>query len=230
MSLVQPVARSRASADASGRRGRATRELILDTAERMICERGPDAVSMRQLAAAVGQGNNSAIQYYFESKEGLVRAIIARRAAQLEAIRKTMLADAIAQGSANDAKVLLAVLFLPIAMIKDADGRHVYAGFMLRALHSIWGEQAHLTHQAWMRAGPVREVMDTLCALRPDLSGAQLASRVLRLNRMFSSALVDWDHMRELAGEHDDEAFLLEDLMAMVAAAFAAPLPGPGKS
>lgn len=229
MSFVKPIAGTCVADDARARRGRATRELILETAERMFSERGPDAVSMRQLAAAVGQGNNSAIQYYFESKEGLVRAIIAQRAAQLEVIRARMLADAIAQGRAHDVKALLSVLLLPIAMIKGADGDHVYAGFMLQALHSIWGQHADLTHEAWLRKGPVRTVMDTLGTLRPDLSKAQLGSRVLRLNRMFSSALVDWDRMRELGGEHDDEAFLLDDLMAMVAGAFSAPLPGTMK-
>jgi AcrR family transcriptional regulator len=227
---MQSAAKRRSASDGRAQRGEATRELILDTAEQMICERGMEGVSMRQIAVAVGQGNNSVIQYYFDSKEGLVRAIIARRAGQLEAIRKTMLADATANGKTGDVKILLTILLLPIAMIKDANGRHVYAGFMQQALQAMWDKQAQIIHEAWLRKGPVSKTMGLLCKLRPDLSESQLRMRILRLNRMFASALIDWDRVREIGGEHDDEAFLLEDLHNMVASAFEAPLPDPSIS
>lgn len=228
--LMQSAGKRHSASGVRAQRGEATRELILDAAEQLICERGTEGVSMRQIAVAVGQGNNSVIQYYFDSKEGLVRAIIARRAGQLEAIRKTMLADATANGKTGDVKILLTILLLPIAMIKDANGRHVYAGFMQHALQAMWGNQAQMIHEAWSKKGPVSETIEFLCKLRPDLSDSQIRMRILRLNRMFSNALIDWDRVREIGGEHDDEAFLLEDLHNMVAAAFDTPLPDPGVS
>uniref|UniRef100_UPI0035C6F61D TetR family transcriptional regulator n=5 Tax=Nocardia seriolae TaxID=37332 RepID=UPI0035C6F61D len=48
------------------------RERIILAAEQLIAERGP-AVPLRDIAAAAGQRNNSAIQYHFGSRDGLVR-------------------------------------------------------------------------------------------------------------------------------------------------------------
>ena len=223
--MQMTATKRRPQTDSRALRGEATRELILDTAERMFCDNGTEGVSMRQIALAVGQGNNSAIQYYFESKEGLVRAIIERRAAQFVPIRQKMLDAVIAEGKTDDVKSLLAVLHLPIASIKDAKGRHVYAGFMLNALRTMWDAQASILHKAWTAKGPVRDTMRLLAERRPELSGTQLSMRVLRLNRMFVSAMIDTDRVQQLGGKMDDETYILEDLLNMLAAAFMAPLP-----
>ena len=67
---------------------RGAREILLDTAERLLAEHGIDGVSMRQIAAAAGQGNNSVIQYHFGDKAGLLREIILRRVAGFEPRRR----------------------------------------------------------------------------------------------------------------------------------------------
>ncbi len=51
------------------------REQMILAAERLIAERGIDAVSLREIGATAGQRNNSAAQYHFGTKEGLVAAI-----------------------------------------------------------------------------------------------------------------------------------------------------------
>ncbi|GIG69063.1 TetR/AcrR family transcriptional regulator [Phytomonospora endophytica] len=72
-------------------RADATRELILDAAERLFAEDGVFAVSNRQVSEAAGQGNNAAVGYHFGTKADLIRAIIRRRSARIEAIRRRML-------------------------------------------------------------------------------------------------------------------------------------------
>lgn len=227
--MQMTATKRRPRTDARALRGEATRELILDVAERLFYDHGTEGVSMRQIAAAVGQGNNSAIQYYFESKEGLVRAIIARRAEQFKTIRQTMLDTVRTENKTDDVKALLAILLLPISTIKDADGRHVYAGFMLNALQTMWDAQARMLHQSWSSPGPIKDTIGLLARHWPELSPTQLAIRILRLNRMFASALLDTDRMRLLGGEVDAEAYVLDDLLNMLAAAFLAPLPQPGE-
>lgn len=226
--MQMTATKRRPKADARAMRGEAARELILDAAERMFCDHGTEGVSMRQIAAAVGQGNNSAIQYHFENKEGLIHAIIERRATQFWTIRETLLNAAIAQGQTDDVKALLAVLLLPIATIKNAEGRHTYAGFIMNALQTMWNTQAQILHRKWTANGPVKETMRLLAQRRPELSEVQLGIRILRLNRMFVSALIDTDRIRQLGSKQDDEAYLLDDLLNMLAAAFLAPLPEPG--
>src|SRR5687768_8084123 len=59
--------------------GRATRELLVRTAEQLFAERGIDAVSLREIGQVAGQGNNAAIQYHFGDREALVLAIFEYR-------------------------------------------------------------------------------------------------------------------------------------------------------
>lgn len=54
-------------------RGNETRERIITTALRLFAERGFDAVSTREIAAAADV-NPPALQYYFDGKDGLYRA------------------------------------------------------------------------------------------------------------------------------------------------------------
>jgi AcrR family transcriptional regulator len=71
----------------------ATRERILEVAERLFAEHGIFAVSNRQVSEAAGQGNNAAVGYHFGTKIDLLRAIVNKHAAPIEQKRKELLAD-----------------------------------------------------------------------------------------------------------------------------------------
>lgn len=208
-------------------RGAATRELLLDAAERLIGERGIDGISMRQLGAAVGQGNNSVIQYHFASKEGLIREIVGRRGRELAPMRDVMLAQARAEGRTGDVATLLKILLLPIASFKDDAGRHVYAAFMLHGLRAMWGADEGIGNAFWSGEGAISEAIALLGKQRPDLGTDALARRLLRLSRFFVTSLVDWDKLNELGRSTDSEAYFLDDLFNMMTAAFLAPPPDP---
>ena len=57
--------------------GDATRQALLDAAERLIDERGPDAASVRAVADAVGT-TTRAVYSVFGSKQGLLEALASR--------------------------------------------------------------------------------------------------------------------------------------------------------
>jgi AcrR family transcriptional regulator len=80
------------TADRAGNGKASTRELILDTAERLFAEQGIFATSNRRIAEAAGQGNNWVAGYHFGSKADLVRAITRRFTAEVERSRAQMLA------------------------------------------------------------------------------------------------------------------------------------------
>jgi AcrR family transcriptional regulator len=71
----------------------ATRELILDTAERLFAEHGVYAVSNRQISDAAGQGNTAAVGYHFGTKADLVRAIVRRHTVRIDQLRARMVAE-----------------------------------------------------------------------------------------------------------------------------------------
>ncbi|MEQ9811140.1 MAG: TetR family transcriptional regulator, partial [Azospirillaceae bacterium] len=53
---------------------RTTRDAILEAAEALFSEHGFKAVTIREIARRAG-ANVASISYYFQSKEGLLRAI-----------------------------------------------------------------------------------------------------------------------------------------------------------
>lgn len=53
-----------------------TRQRIKRTARRLFALHGVDAVSVRDVIAEAGQKNASALNYYFGSKEGLIKALV----------------------------------------------------------------------------------------------------------------------------------------------------------
>jgi AcrR family transcriptional regulator len=111
-----------------------TRELLLDTAERLFAEQGIFATSNRRIAEAAGQGNNWVAGYHFGSKADLVRAITRRFTAEVERSRTQMLASL--DDSAGLAE-LLGCLVRPWTERFEALGPNSYfARFCAQAMNS----------------------------------------------------------------------------------------------
>ena len=97
-----------------------TRDQLLDAAERLFVERGPDDVSARAIVREAGQKNQSALQYHFGGREGLITAIIERRMQQLEARREKFLSEALAESAEPDLRSLCAVMVrAPFTLCRD---------------------------------------------------------------------------------------------------------------
>lgn len=108
---------------------RDARGQILHTAERLIAERGPD-VSLREIAAAAQQRNNSAVHYHFGSRDALIEAVIEARMTVLEARRLELLAAYEAAGrGAGDVRALVELLVLPLADLRTEGVTH-YCRFL----------------------------------------------------------------------------------------------------
>jgi AcrR family transcriptional regulator len=71
---------------------RSAKEEIVLAAERLMAAHGLEGVSLRQIGAASGNGNNSAVIYHFGTKDQLVQAIFEYRLPRLRA-RRTLLIE-----------------------------------------------------------------------------------------------------------------------------------------
>lgn len=80
------------SALASDARGEATRQRILDAAQKLFSQHGTNGVSLRAITSEAG-ANSAAANYHFGSKQGLLEAVFARHAAGIAAEREAMLRD-----------------------------------------------------------------------------------------------------------------------------------------
>lgn len=106
-------------------RSTSTREIILNTAERLFAHQGHDNTSMRQITRTANV-NLSAVNYHFGSKDGLIRAVFRRRLDALSQERLTLLneLEQQAQGQALKPSHIVEAFFGPLvrhATQVDAD-------------------------------------------------------------------------------------------------------------
>ena len=67
------------------------RSALISSAERLFAERGVDAVPVGDVSRAARQRNNSAVQYHFGDKEGLVQAVVDKHQEGIDAQRVELL-------------------------------------------------------------------------------------------------------------------------------------------
>jgi AcrR family transcriptional regulator len=104
---------------------RSAKEEIVAAAERLFAERGIEGVSLRQIGAAAGNGNNSAVQYHYGTKDQLIQAIFEHRLPQLQARRQLL----VAQRVPDDLRAWVECYVLPILEQGEQEGSH-YLGFV----------------------------------------------------------------------------------------------------
>lgn len=105
------------------------RERIIVAAERLIAEHGVE-VPLRDIATAAGQRNNSAVQYHFGGRDGLIDAVAEHRIADLEQHRLELLARSEAAGETHDVRALVSALVVPMLTVPYEHGATHYARFL----------------------------------------------------------------------------------------------------
>jgi AcrR family transcriptional regulator len=103
-----------------------TRRELINAAEVLFAARGIEAVSLREINAAAGQRNATALQYHFGDRHGLVRAVIEKHRPAVEAARHSLLDEYEAAG-VDDLRLVAGALVRPSAA-KLAGGFRTPAG------------------------------------------------------------------------------------------------------
>lgn len=127
MCVIEPAS-SEGGANAGGR---ATREKLLVTAERLFAKHGIDGVSLREILDEAGQRNKSAAQYHFGGKDGLVIALANYRSGALNERRMALLDEIEATGQQGDVRSLATTIVYPLAELLD-ERENNFLGFLAR--------------------------------------------------------------------------------------------------
>jgi AcrR family transcriptional regulator len=119
--------RGRRAGVRSNEAGQETRDRLLDVAERLLAERGLDAVSVRDITEAAG-ANTAAVHYHFGSKLDLMGAILERRADRVGRRRQELL-DRLEQRPEIELRDVVEALVLPTAELvaEGGGGQHYVA-------------------------------------------------------------------------------------------------------
>jgi AcrR family transcriptional regulator len=132
-----------------------TRQILLDTAERLMAEHGADGVSMREISTRAQQGNNNAAQYHFRTREGIIEAVLDRRMGPIDERRAQMIASLGPTATLED---LVRTVVVPLA---EASQRHPnYIGFFAQL--RVSRRYSHLITHARPRTNSFLDVRDQI--------------------------------------------------------------------
>jgi len=186
-------------------RGARSREELLDAAERLIAEHGFE-VPLREIAKAAGQRNNSAVNYYFRSRQDLIDAVVARRLVPMEIERQALL-DCMSGEQMADAHAVLRILVGPFF---HSEGTH-YARFLEVVRIRLNREPQSPAESAWPR------ILDALARLVPLKERSAREGRVAAVATAMFALLADHERQVE-ADDAGASADSLDEIVTMLAA------------
>ena len=198
-----------------------TKEKILDTAERLIGEQGYSATSLRHIIAQAGV-NLAAVHYHFGSKEDLLDAVVARKAAPVNDARLAWLerVEAEAGNGPLEVEKVLESFFLPTVEVAIRNpgfvrlmGQMLAEGMMPRIV------EKHFQATGLRFVGALRRAV-------PELPQEELMWRIHFMVGAMAHTMCRAPIFPELAGDVADMEPRLKRLVTFLAAGFRAAATG----
>jgi AcrR family transcriptional regulator len=193
-----------------------TRARLISAAEKLFAERGIDGVSLREINRASGARNAVAVQYHFDDRAGVVRAIIAKHRPAVEAMRHELLDEYEAEGR-DDLWTLAGCLVRPLAAkLADPDGGPEYLRIQAELVNGT------ATPERWN--DPAADSTDSIQRWR-TLVGPFLGEDAERLHRRFTAIRFAAAEIgrRATSGPRQDDRLFVSHLTDLVTALLLAP-------
>ncbi|MCU0906285.1 MAG: TetR family transcriptional regulator [Rhodobacteraceae bacterium] len=166
-------------------RGEATRERVLDAAERLFAQHGFEGVSIRQIAREAGV-TLSVVGFHGGSKDDLSVTVLERRAAALNARRRAALAAAMAEPDPTLRAVIEAYVLPYTRMVWSGDRQW---GAYARLIARIATDEEWYPRVSRLFDPVAQEFLSAIVALRADIPRDRLAvAFVLSVTGMLSVA------------------------------------------
>ena len=164
--------------EAKQKRGAETQERLMRAAEHLVANLGIENVTVRAIIQAAGQKNESALQYHFKNREGLLNAVHAQRNAEARSLREALAAPFLA-GKTPNLRDLCYLMIMPSFELAQQDQgfRDYIRGFGPRVAQSSRPvEMMFDTTNAEVAAFVFRQLQQQLGHLPADLVRLRLES------------------------------------------------------
>ncbi|WP_062261835.1 TetR/AcrR family transcriptional regulator [Endozoicomonas arenosclerae] len=175
------------------------KEALVKAAERLIAERGLDAVSDREIARAAGQKNNSAVQYHFGDRAGLINAILDYRMIPLNQKRHEMLDDILNREEPPATRDLAKVLVIPyMEHLKTSREESSYTSLISQLFQR--GNQ-QIVAMDTPRSSSLVRMTEAFGTVLPNLSVKELYARLTFMGSLVIHTVARWDQQCRLDPE-----------------------------
>lgn len=179
-------------------RGEAARTALITAAEQLFAERGIETVSLRDISAAAGQRNNSAAQYHFGDRAGLVAAVYSNRMAIVNERRHARLDELDAALQTDDLRLLLAATIEPLIEVVD-ESNGWYARFLVR---TRWDTFARTVVADLPVLSSFRRAIDLIAELL-DVPDAWRTERIDQMSTLFIGTIAGWEWRGHESPSHE---------------------------
>jgi len=195
-----------------------TREALIAAAEQLFGTKGIDRVSTREILELAGQKNQSALQYHFKDRAGLIGAIIDARLVMIEKRRAAMLEKMPPRGEETPEQIMDAFIRPLTEVVLEDEQGSAYVQFIAQSAHRPQGEPL-----ATVKSGNYPALSELAARIDVKLEHIPPTERVLRMRMIINmavGAVSIWD-----ANEKDKI-----DMEQFIATAIAATVPLIGLS
>lgn len=200
-----------------------SRTRMILAGEALFASNGIDGVSLRRIAAMAGQKNHHAVQYHFDTREGLVQAIFDYRMDQMDRHRLEMLEAAKAEGRLADHRTIADIIFVPQLAVINQYRDFSYASFLSQYL--LRNSDAEFGRFGGNSPPGLATVMALLRERLQFLTDAAAQRRLVTSSFMFLNLLAVYTRDLESGWANEDFGEALEDTMRQIVAALFLPVP-----
>ncbi len=203
-----------------------TKDRILDAAEQLFAERGFADTSLRTITAAAG-ANIASVNYYFQSKEALIRAVFSRRLVPINRARLELLDRLEAQGGQPSVEDLIRAFLAPVIQAGDNCADLTKFGRLVGRMYADPSDMFARIFREEFGEVKVRFIAAFERAL-PGLPTEEMYWRLHFLIAVLAHTMAGLHQIRTISGglcDVSDKSAILERLVAFLAAGFRAPVP-----
>jgi AcrR family transcriptional regulator len=195
--------------ETTGTRGDTRLRLIL-AAETLFGDHGVHGVTLKEINAAAGQRNESALHYHFGSKPALVEAILLHRALDIDVVRMERIEALLRAGAENDLRALLRATFMPmVELLMDKDGER-FVRFLAQVLNDPDFDLPTLAIRGDLPG--VNRANALIIAALGDLPPEIAIQRQRFLVQMTVSSLAIWTRQHDTVNEQTARDFFVATL------------------
>ena len=208
-----------------------TKEAIMDAAEIVMAEHGVDGASIRAIVSKAG-ANTAAIHYHFNSRDGLITAMLGRRGRSTSERRLELIREFDQTGAAPTSMDVVRFLVDPMIELleEQGDAGRRYLRFLARLQSDRKGKLSGTAIQVQHERKYYPEIRERMLDLAgqacPDISETELIERITMVIDAMLQSFANAEFMStewEADEQHDELMRYTMNLKSFLAGGLAAP-------